>query len=102
MANFLEELDLALEAPLELGTDNTGARDLSYNPEHHQRTKHIERRHFFIRECVEDMRITVPYVNTHANLADFFTKPLKPQQFFAMRDAIMNAPARQGHNPLDR
>ena len=102
LANFLEELDLALEAPLELGTDNTGARDLSYNPEHHQRTKHIERRHFYIRECVEDMRITVPYVNTHANLADFFTKPLKPQQFFAMRDAIMNAPARQGHNPLDR
>ena len=48
------------------------------------------------------MRITVPYVNTHANLADFFTKPLKPQQFFAMLDAIMNAPARQGHNPHDR
>ena len=54
------------------------------------------------RVRVENMRIIVPYVNTHANLADFFTKPLKPQQFFAMRDAIMNAPARQGHNPLDR
>ena len=26
-----------------LGTDNTSARDLAYNPEHHDRTKHIER-----------------------------------------------------------
>ena len=72
--------------------------DLSYNPEHHQRTKHIERRHFYIRECVENMQITVPYVNTLDNLADFFTKPLKPPQFFAMRDQIMNAP--RSHNPL--
>ena len=98
LANFLDELDLALSEPLELGTDNTGARDLSYNPEHHQRTKHIERRHFYIRECVENMQITVPYVNTLDNLADFFTKPLKPPQFFAMRDQIMNAP--RSHNPL--
>ena len=27
LANFLEELDLALAEPLELGTDNTGARE---------------------------------------------------------------------------
>ena len=61
-------------------------------------SKHIERRHFYIRECVENMQITVPYVNTLDNLADFFTKPLKPPQFFAMRDQIMNAP--RSHNPL--
>ena len=40
---------------LVLGVDNTGARDLAYNPEHHARSKHIERRHFFIREMVENM-----------------------------------------------
>ena len=35
-------------APTVLSTDNKAARDLSYNPEHHGRSKHIERRHFYI------------------------------------------------------
>ena len=42
--------------------------NLSYNPEHHERVKHVERRHFFIRECVENGQLTVPYVNTVDNL----------------------------------
>ena len=42
----------------------------------HQRTKHIERRHFFVREVVENEKIRVPFVKTVDNLADFFTKPL--------------------------
>ena len=73
-----------------LATDNKAAHDLSYNPEHHKRTKHVDRRHFFIRECVEDMKITVPLVKTTDNLADFFTKPLPTKAFFNMRNAIMN------------
>ena len=39
----------------------------------HQSTKHIERRHFFVREAVEDEKIRVPFVKTVDNLADFFT-----------------------------
>ena len=76
--------------PLSVGVDNTAARDIAYNPEHHNKVKHIERRHFYVRECVEDHKITVPYVNTLDNLADFFTKPLDGKQFFKMRDIIMN------------
>ena len=89
---FLGELDLRHPDPLELASDNQGAVDLAYNPEHHQRTKHIERRHFFIREAVERMEIRVPFVRTADNLADFFTKPLTSKQFFALRDIIMNVP----------
>ena len=39
---------------VELKTDNKAARDLAYNPEHHERTKHIERRHFYIRGAKAD------------------------------------------------
>ena len=67
-----------------------GGRELAYNPEHHAKTKHIQRRHFFVRELVEDFRITVPFVRSESNDADFFTKPLKSSQFFALRDRIMN------------
>lgn len=41
-------------AELAIHCDSTAARDLAYNPEHHERTKHIERRHFFIRDLVEE------------------------------------------------
>ena len=77
----------------ELRTDNMGARDLCYNPEHHNKTKHVERRHFFIRDMVEKMQLVVPYVNTMNNWADFFTKPLKLKVFKKFRDIMMNRPA---------
>eukprot|EP00965_Chrysotila_dentata_P118303 3910471-Pleurochrysis_carterae.AAC.1 len=70
--------------------DNKSAIDLANNPEHHQRSKHIDRRHFFVRERVEAHDITIQFVSSTANLADFFTKPLTPQAFFPMRDIIMN------------
>ena len=50
---FLTELGEPREGPIPLNVDNTGARNLAYNPELHQRTKHIDRRHFFVREMVE-------------------------------------------------
>eukprot|EP00965_Chrysotila_dentata_P226358 6195363-Pleurochrysis_carterae.AAC.1 len=70
--------------------DNKSAIDLAYNPEHHQRSKHIDRRHFFVRKRVKMHDITVPFVQSTKNLADFFTKPLLPCAFFGMRTKIMN------------
>ena len=64
LKGFLTELGLHGDEPVSLGVDNTGARDIAYNPEHHQKVKHIARRHFFVRECVENGEIVVPYVNT--------------------------------------
>ena len=76
--------------PIHLSLDNKAAIDSSYNPENHARTKHIDRRHYFIRELVEEGRLVVPYVASVDNQADFFTKPLKPVRFFVLRDKIMN------------
>jgi hypothetical protein len=79
--------------PSPLSTDSQSARDVSYNPEQHNRMKHVQRRHFFVRDMVESYEIEVPFVRTHDNLADFFTKPCKSApQFFAWRAAIMNEP----------
>ena len=76
--------------PSILRTDNKAARDLSYNPELHNRTKHVARRHFFIRDMVEAFELNVPLVSTVNNYADFFTKSLKPGSFSSMRNKIMN------------
>ena len=74
----------------DLSTDNKGARDLSFNPEFHQKTKHIARRHFYVRDLVEALELNVPLVGTADNQADFFTKPLKSKTFFPFREKIMN------------
>jgi len=90
LKRFAEELGIADGSALELFEDNKGARDLAYNPEHHSRSKHIERRHFYVRELVESGDLVVPYVKTDENMADFFTKPLPAKRFFALRNKIMN------------
>ena len=90
---FLRKLEpSAVPGPTPLFTDNTGARDLSYNPEHHDKTKHIARRHFYIRDMVEELEIVVPFVPTKSNIADFFTKCLDLATFRRFRAAIMNLP----------
>ena len=93
LQNLLTELGFGSKDPVPVAVDNTAARNLAYNPQHHERTEHIDRRHFFVRELVEEGRITVPFVRSADNLADFFTKPLPASQFVPMRDRIM------GHAP---
>ena len=100
LSKFLRELGYGDDSPLEMGMDNQAAIALSYNPEFHSRTKHIDRRHFFVRECVENLQIRVPFVKTVDNLADFFTKPLSSKNFYRMRDIIMNVPASVPREPL--
>ena len=58
--------------------------------------KHVQRRHFFVRDMVESFEIEVPFVRTDDNIADFFTKPLQGKKFHAMRRLIMNEPTPSG------
>jgi len=41
-----------------------------------RRTKHIDTKHHFIREAVEQLKIVIKYVPTNEMIADFMTKPL--------------------------
>ena len=67
--------------PIKMLVDNKFALDLTKNHVHHSRSKHIDIRHHFIRDCVEEGLIKLEYVKTEAQLADFFTKPLGKIQF---------------------
>ena len=90
---LLKGIDSSLvpeDRPTELVTDSKAAHDLSYNPEHHARSKHVLRRHFYVRDTVESFEITAPLVKTADNLADFPSKPLLAPRYFELRDAIMN------------
>ena len=56
--------------------DNQGALSLGENPEFHQRTKHIDVKHHFIREHIEKGTIDLWYVAAKDMTADGLTKPL--------------------------
>ena len=61
----------------------------------HNRMKHVQWRHLFVRDMVESFEIEVLFVRTHDNIADFFTKSMKSvPQFFRFRAIIMNEPSR--------
>ena len=61
--------------------DNTSAINISKSPVQHSRTKHIEIRHHFIRELVEDGTRTLEFIYTDDQKADLFTKPLDSKRF---------------------
>jgi hypothetical protein len=48
------------------------------------------------RDLVKRFELEVPFVRTHDNIADFFTKTFSPAAFFKMRAIIMNEPVRTG------
>ncbi|KAI3729613.1 hypothetical protein L6452_18274 [Arctium lappa] len=54
--------------------DNSSAISIVNNPVMHSKTKHIETRYHFIRDCNEKKLIQVAKVHTDNQLADLFTK----------------------------
>merc|ERR1712185_344077 len=70
LTRLATELELHDGTAIDLHLDNKSAIDVAYNPEHHGRMKHVDRRHFFVRELVERHVLRVPFVATADNLAD--------------------------------
>ena len=79
LQRFTDDLKLSQE-PVLLFSDSQSALDLVKNPVNHQRSKHIDIRHHFIREKLVDGVVDYRYVETDNNVADCFTKALsKPK-----------------------
>lgn len=79
--NEFECIDLSL--PTLVNYDNKGAGELALNPCHHARSKHIDVKHHFIRECISNNLISLKQVPTLSMLADILTKPLKKLKHMA-------------------
>ena len=61
--------------------DNLSAINISKNPIQHNRTKHIDICHHFIRELVEEKIVALEHVATELQMADIFTKALDANKF---------------------
>ncbi|GJU58216.1 putative ribonuclease H-like domain-containing protein [Tanacetum coccineum] len=61
--------------------DNESTICIVKNPVYHSKTKHIEIRHHFIRDCYEKKLISVTKIHTDLNVADLLTKPFDGPRF---------------------
>ena len=69
------------EGPTIIHEDNQGAIAMAKNPVGHARTKHIDIRHHFVREGVQNGAIVLKYIATDEMIADMLTKPLPKHRF---------------------
>lgn len=54
---------LSLQGPVNIYNDNQGAGKLCKNPVFHNRTKHVDIRHHFVRETIERGDINIEYLS---------------------------------------
>jgi len=80
---------LGIQAPkVKLLVDNKSAIALSKNPVHHERSKHIDTRYHFVRDCVDRDEIDIDHVSTADQLADILTKALGRVRFVELRQQL--------------
>ncbi|MCH79563.1 gag-pol polyprotein [Trifolium medium] len=87
MKQMLKEYNVEQNV-MTLYCDNLSAINISKNPIQHSRTKHIDIRHHFIRDLVEENVVTLEHVSTDEQLADIFTKAVDANQFEKLRGKL--------------
>ena len=59
-----------------LMVDNQPAIALAKNPVLHDRSKHIDVKFHFLRDCIDGEQTVIEFIETGRQLADVLTKPL--------------------------
>lgn len=89
LRQLLTHVGIPQENPTIIHEDNQGAIALAKNPQHHNRTKHIDIRFHYIRERVMKVKdIVLQYTPTANMIADIFTKRLTQEKFGRLRDLL--------------
>jgi hypothetical protein len=68
--------------------DNTSAISVAKNSVFHKKMRHVEKRHYFLRDHVEKGNIEMRYIDIERQLTDIFTKLLDSSRFVDLRGEI--------------
>ena len=85
IVSLIESLQLPLGTVPTLYVDNQAAFEVSKNPVHHGRMRHLMRTVHFIQDSVQSKRITPVWIRTELMLADIGTKALNTTIFERLR-----------------
>ena len=78
-----------VELPITIYVDNTGSIDLAKSWMSSGNSKHIDIRHHFVRNLVDEGIIDITFVAGDDNLADSFTKNIDQSRYLSHRDKMM-------------
>jgi hypothetical protein len=80
LRNLYDELGFPQKAAVIIKGDNDGSVILTHNPQFHQRSKHIQIHHHWIRDLVQEKTLDINYCSDAEQTADVLMKPLpKPK-----------------------
>ncbi|GKV41705.1 hypothetical protein SLEP1_g49203 [Rubroshorea leprosula] len=85
LRKLLEMLHMPQDEAITIYIDKKSAIALGKNPMFRDRSKHIDTRYHFIRECIERKDVKLAYVKTNDQIIDIFTKALKFEDFARLR-----------------
>ncbi|XP_047315555.1 secreted RxLR effector protein 161-like [Impatiens glandulifera] len=88
LKSLLFELSGSKPMVVKLYVDNKFALALMKNPVFHGRSKHIDMKYHFIRECVEGSQIKVKFIRTDEQKAAILTKALPASKLVMMQHLI--------------
>jgi hypothetical protein len=88
LCRLLGELTGEEAHPPALMVDNQSAVALAKNPVLHDRSKHIDIKFHFLRDCVDGGQIVIEFVETGRQLTDILTKSLGCLRFMELRKMI--------------
>jgi len=89
ISKYLNEIGLSTLEPIVIYADNNRSIAHSLNDKNHQRTKHIDVWHYFIKDQFKWGNVIFKYIPSSNNVADLFTKPL-PQEKIRQFTAELN------------
>ena len=85
---LLGELTGVEAHPPALMVDNQPAIALAKNPVLHDRSKHIDVKFHFLKDCVDEGQIVIEFIETGRQLANVLTKPLGRLRLTELKEMI--------------
>ena len=85
---LLQELGFKQTTPVTIHCDNTSVVAIAKNPGNHKGTKHIEIRHLYVRQLIDEKRVQIKYCWTEDMIADILTKAVKTNLFLKLRHML--------------
>jgi len=79
LTKYFSEIGLPAETPITILTDSSSSIANSLNDKSHRQTKHIDVKHYFIKDKTKLEDVTFKYMPNTSNLADILSKLLAHQ-----------------------
>ena len=87
LQRLCSSMGLVQEA-IRIDCDNQSVIFLAKNPAYHSKTKHIDVQYHFVRDTIEDKKVSLVKVDTLKNVADALTKYVSSKKFYWCRETM--------------